>query len=140
MPPIRTSDFPIDFARLELTPKPNQALALPAGFAGKAEPHLGSPDYPVPAEALQAVVEQVLAEEKLVRILQLDQGLRQLRVVARTAVLRFPDDIWIQIVPRGSSRSALAIYSRSRFGYSDLGVNRRRVGRWLAAIAARLLR
>lgn len=50
--------------------------------------------------------------------------------VARTKWLRFPDYITVAAVPvEGGSQ--LAVYSRSRFGKSDLGVNRKRLDRWL---------
>jgi len=35
----------------------------------------------------------------------------------------------------GDDRSTVAVYSRSRVGYSYLGVNRKRAERWLAGIA-----
>jgi uncharacterized protein (DUF1499 family) len=138
MPQIRTNDFPIDFARLERTAKPNQMLVLPVGFASAEAPDLESPVFDIPADGLMEALEQVLVSKMRSRVLQKDRSLRQVQLVARTAVLRFPDDIWIQVLPDGAEQSALAIYSRSRYGYSDLGVNRRRVERWLGEIAQRV--
>ncbi|MCB1632914.1 MAG: DUF1499 domain-containing protein [Pseudomonadales bacterium] len=37
-------------------------------------------------------------------------------------------------MPLGEARSTLIIYSRSVYGYSDLGVNKARVNRWLAEL------
>jgi uncharacterized protein (DUF1499 family) len=36
-----------------------------------------------------------------------------------------------EVVALGTERSGLVLDSRSRFGWWDLGVNRRRVTRWL---------
>lgn len=52
--------------------------------------------------------------------------------VQRSRVMGFPDAISIAVRPEeGGSR--LTVWSRSRFGHSDLGVNRARVERWLGA-------
>ena len=56
--------------------------------------------------------------------------------VQRSLVFRFPDTIWIQVLPLDANRSTLAIYSRSAYGRYDFGVNRSRVQAWLAAIVA----
>jgi len=56
-------------------------------------------------------------------------------LVQRSALFRFPDTVSIEVIPLGDSRSTLAIYSRSTYGYSDLGVNRKRIERWLARLA-----
>ena len=61
--------------------------------------------------------------------------LRQSVFVQRTALLRFPDTVWVQLVALDAESSSLAIYSRSNYGYGDFGVNERRVRAWLAAIA-----
>jgi uncharacterized protein (DUF1499 family) len=45
--------------------------------------------------------------------------------------MRYPDLITVQFRPLDSTRSTLAIYSRSVYGYSDRGVNQRRVRQWL---------
>jgi len=44
----------------------------------------------------------------------------------------WPDYISVRAVAVEGG-AALAVWSRSRYGYSDMGVNRARVGRWLAA-------
>lgn len=58
--------------------------------------------------------------------------------VQRSRLMRYPDYISVKFVEEGPGRSSLAIYSRSRFGWSDGGVNRARVNRWLARLAERL--
>ncbi len=54
--------------------------------------------------------------------------------VQRSEVLRFPDYIAVRAIALGPDRATLAIFSRARYGYSDLGVNRARVEAWLAAL------
>lgn len=55
--------------------------------------------------------------------------------VARSLIFNFPDIIWAQVRPAGAGNSELLLYSRSLYGRSDFGVNRRRVETWLAAVA-----
>jgi uncharacterized protein (DUF1499 family) len=54
--------------------------------------------------------------------------------IQRSALFRFPDVITVELVTLAPDRSSLAIYSRSRYGRSDFGVNRRRVLRWLSRL------
>jgi len=58
----------------------------------------------------------------------------QAHFVARSALLNFPDLITAQVAEAGPDASTLVLYSRSVYGYSDLGVNRKRLNTWLAAI------
>ena len=53
--------------------------------------------------------------------------------VQRSRLMSYPDAISVSAVPEGAG-SRLSIYSRSRFGVSDMGVNAARVDRWLAAL------
>lgn len=50
--------------------------------------------------------------------------------VQRTKLVQYPDYISVKAV-KVDGGSALHIYSRSRFGYSDGGMNRKRILSWL---------
>ena len=54
--------------------------------------------------------------------------------MVRSAVFNFPDLVTAQVAPAGAGAATLLLYSRSVYGYSDLGANRRRVAAWLAAL------
>jgi uncharacterized protein (DUF1499 family) len=58
------------------------------------------------------------------------------RILQHTRLMRFPDTIDIEVLPAAGTQSTLAIYSRSLIGHGDLGVNRARIERWLAALDA----
>ncbi|MFC7689308.1 DUF1499 domain-containing protein [Paeniroseomonas aquatica] len=62
---------------------------------------------------------------------------RQAQWVERSALVNYPDIIAAEVVPLPGG-AGLYLYSRSLLGWSDLGVNRRRVDRWLAALEAAL--
>jgi uncharacterized protein (DUF1499 family) len=54
--------------------------------------------------------------------------------VQRSALWGFPDYVSARAVPEdGGAR--LVLWSRSRYGYSDMGVNEARVQRWLDALS-----
>ncbi len=54
--------------------------------------------------------------------------------VQESESLRFPDYISVKFIELADGQSSLAIFSRSRLGYSDMGVNQQRVESWLQAI------
>ena len=115
---------------------PNHALAAPAGFS--PAPDLGTRPYPVPAATLLAAVEAVASGEPRTFALPARPGTPWRRdFVARSAVFNFPDLVAVEILP-GEASSGLVLWSRSVYGRSDLGANRRRVTAWLAALDARL--
>jgi len=53
-------------------------------------------------------------------------------------VFNFPDLVMVQIRAEGPDRSDLIVYSRSVYGHSDLGVNRKRIDAWLAALQTKI--
>ena len=52
--------------------------------------------------------------------------------VVRSRIMGFPDAVSIRLHAEGEA-TRVDIFSRSRFGYSDLGVNAARVARWIDA-------
>ncbi len=55
-------------------------------------------------------------------------------VVVRTPLIGYPDYVSVRITEEGGG-SRVTLYSRSRFGYSDLGANKTRVKRVFAVLA-----
>lgn len=124
-----------DFATLTLRGQPNEYLALPPDFAATARPHAQSPTFDIPVSALEETALTLIHSQPRVEVIATDAARRQYAFVQRTALLRFPDTITMRFVDLGDGRSSPAVYSRSKFGYSDLGANKRRVEAWLAAIS-----
>jgi len=54
--------------------------------------------------------------------------------VARSVLWGFPDYVSVKAVENASGGSDLVAFSRARFGYSDMGVNGKRMDAWLAAL------
>jgi uncharacterized protein (DUF1499 family) len=121
---------PLDFATLRLPSSPNAHLAAPPGATN--ERHETVPLLPVSADAAWAVLRSL--SDGMERVWKMAEWpeLRQAQWVARTRLMNYPDLINAQIVelPGGTG---LFLYSRSLIGYSDLGVNAKRVAEWRAA-------
>jgi len=127
-----------DFKTLRLSSKPNQHLVLPDGFDASATPHARSPAFAVDGPTLAAAVTRIALAEPRTELLAADEQTGHYEFVQRSAIFRFPDFISVEIVPAGEGHSTLAAYSRAKVGYSDFGVNRKRVERWLAALKLEL--
>lgn len=125
VPPIGALDH------LERPASSNTALAAPAGFSPK--PDIETRAYDVPAPALYAAVTK-LAEgwPRTYKLVRYDE-VREATYVARSRILNFPDVIEVKVSAKGTG-STLVIYSASRYGDSDFGVNRKRVESWLAKL------
>ena len=70
---------------------------------------------------------EIVASERSFGKIEADAEALRLKFVATTGLMRFKDDVDVEIIPPDAGRSTLAIYSRSRLGYSDLGANQKRV-------------
>ncbi len=124
----------VDLATLERPSSPNTYLVCPADRTTAAvdrEP----PVYDVPVDVLEARWLDALAGEPRLTRRAAEPEARRHLFVQRTPVLRFPDVIQLAFVEVPPDRSTLCLYSRSVYGYGDLGKNRARVEDWLARIA-----
>ncbi len=54
--------------------------------------------------------------------------------VQRTEKLKLPDYISVKFLTLDDGTTSVAIYSRSRYGYADMGVNQARVERWIKTL------
>ncbi|MBM3570058.1 MAG: DUF1499 domain-containing protein [Alphaproteobacteria bacterium] len=132
----------IDFKTLKLQsrligPSPNQFLLTPLGY-GIATPHHPSPEYAAAPKALfEAFRASALSAER-VKIMTEDPASFRAHFLQRSRVFRFPDDLWFQALALDEKRSTILIYSRSRYGYRDFGVNQMRAGLWVRGMHDRL--
>jgi len=76
-----------------------------------------------PAEAMQRLKEAVLAEK---RVTIIEDQPEYLHVEVRSLVFRFVDDVEFTLQ---ADQGLIQIRSSARMGYTDFGVNRRRVER-----------
>lgn len=131
-----TGDLPdVDFQTLQLKDSPNQYLVCPQGICQNAAAHETAPVYDMPVEDLRARLFSYLDSQPDIEVQRMDLPNRQFDIIQRTPTMRFPDLVTVKFYALEDGRSTLAIYSRSLYGYSDVGTNKRRVRRWLQIIA-----
>ncbi len=128
---------PVDFSTLELKASPNQYLVCPRELC-VAKPDATSPVFDASLEELRAAWLRVIGRQPRVTLLSNDSNEEQYEYQALTPVIHFPDAVTVRLLPANEGRSTIAIYSRSHYGYSDLGVNRRRVQGWLEELSHEL--
>ncbi len=124
---------PVDWSSLQRPSSPNTYLMAPPGLT-VATVDMPAPSFCTSLESLTRRWDTMIAEQpRIEKMAETDGGL-QIDYIQRTALMRFPDWITVRFVPISSDRTTLAVYSRSVYGYSDLGVNKRRVQTWLAQL------
>lgn len=131
LPPVS----PVDFSTLTLPPSPNTHLVAPPGLT--TQPHEALPMLAVTPDEAWAALRTL--GDGLPRVWKRAEwpDRRQVAWVARSRFANFPDLIDGQVVemPGGAG---VFLYSRSLIGWSDFGVNRRRLTAWRTALSARL--
>lgn len=126
----------MDTAAIVRPPTPNTALAAPADF--RPAPDIVTPSYHLPADKLFGLVRDVAASQPRTFPAALYPDRLQAHFVVRSAVFNFPDLVAVQVRPDGVASCDLILYSRSVYGASDLGVNRKRISAWLADLRRKL--
>ena len=128
-----------DFATLKRPLRPNNFLVCDDSHCPAARADMAPPVLPYPPETVAAAWQKVIAGQPRTRCTRSDAENHQYSYVQRSALMRFPDTITIRLVPEeGGSQTKILVWSRSKVGYSDLGVNRKRVLAWLHALTDEL--
>ena len=104
----------------------------------RATPHGDSPIFATPAERLLRSWQRVALAQPRVAMVRDDREKGQCDFVQRSFLFRFPDTITIEVIPVDDDTSTCAVYSRSMYGRGDLGVNRRRIRRWLRLVQSEI--
>jgi len=95
-----------------------------------------SPVYTTnPTLMAKAFDDFVLSQRKTIRIAgSPEEG--WMTYVQKTPNLNLPDYISVKFIDLNGGKSTIAIYSRSRFGHGDLGVNEARVLAWVGTLSS----
>lgn len=129
----RISVQPVDFKTLRLKETPNQFLMCPEDYC-HATPDAKSPVWDEPVADLKQRWDGFIGAVPDTDLVDSDEAAMSYTYRVRTPLLRFPDDVTVQFVALDDGHSSLAIYSRSHYGYSDLGANQRRVEEWVSRL------
>lgn len=127
---------PMDALAIVRPASPNTALAGPQSL--KPIPDIFIPPYHMPPDRLFALIQSVAAAQPRTYEAAIYPDRSQAHYVARSELFNFPDLIMVQVLPDGADSSDLILWSRSVYGESDLGVNRKRLTTWIAALQAKL--
>ena len=131
-----TADLFADLRNVGRSERPNDALACPANVCA-APAEFDVPSFPETAGQLLQRAEAIFPAEPRTKLIARYENPDRLVFVQRSLIFRFPDTVWVQAVDVEDGAS-LIIYSRSNYGFWDIGVNRRRVRRWVSRIGAEL--
>ncbi len=124
---------PMDLRTFEKPDVANHFLVCDPAFC-RATPDMPSPNFWQSAERIGKALHTILREEPRLFPVSEDDAAGRWLYVQRSALFRFPDAIWVQIMSRPEGGSTLALYSRSLYGRYDFGVNEARLRRWLLAM------
>lgn len=126
-----------DLRNVERSRRPNDALACSAGMCAAAA-EFEIPVFPMTAVQLRQRAGEILSAEPRTTLIAKIENPARLVFVQRSRICRFPDTVRVQAVDVDEGAS-LIIYSRSDYGFWDIGVNRRRVQRWLSKLKTALM-
>ena len=126
-----------DLKDLQRKSNSRSCLSAPKGWRDDCDRI--SPVFPLPPEDLWLIWTQVTAHSKRIVESKLNAETRQSFHVQLTPTLRFPDEVRAEIVGLPDGSSSIAVYSQSRYGLYDFGVNRKRVDRWLERLDRRVM-
>jgi uncharacterized protein (DUF1499 family) len=124
----------VDFPALVEAGTPNEYLACAPAYCSRAEVDRAAPVLAVDRATLRAIWEDVIGEMPRVAVVGTFAEGWQIAYVQRSAVFRFPDLVSVEFRDAATGSSTVSVYSRSVYGYSDLGVNKKRVDAWLARL------
>lgn len=121
----------INFSQLTLPSKPHYCLVYNKQLPGSAERQIKAPIFNENVSTLEQQWFAFIKTQPRVKLLQENLETKHFQYVQRSKIFRFPDIIDVQFVSLANNKSSLYMFSRSVYGYSDLGVNCKRLKHWL---------
>ncbi len=112
---------------------PNSYRAAPADADVDADAI--APIFQVPVADLAAKFDRVARDSGSVGVVGGSHESGFVTYVQTSSLFAFPDYISVRFIQIDAMTSTLAVFSRSRLGQGDLGVNKKRVTSWLEQLA-----
>jgi hypothetical protein len=104
------------------------------------DPRLRGRVYPFPFARVWDAALEIARGWRGWTVMESDPGRGEFAVEARTVLWRFVDDVHVRISLDDDGMTRVDLTSQSRVGRGDLGVNARRIARFLHALDRRLQR
>jgi uncharacterized protein (DUF1499 family) len=133
--PDDPSDWHLDPLEAPTSGRGNAWWVVTEGL-GRETPDAHAPAYASSAVDLARAVDAFMLTQPSTSRLAGSPELLRMTYVQRSRYMRFPDYVTVRTVDLGDGTSGIAVWSRARYGYSDLGVNRLRVEKLLAGLQA----
>jgi len=124
----------IHFKSLKRPAKPNTCLVAPDDYCLAAQTDFVPPVLEMTGRGLHSKLSELIASNRRFGRIETDADQLRIKFVATTGLMRFKDDVDVEIIPLDNGKTTFAIYSRSRVGYSDLGANRKRVEKLISQL------
>lgn len=124
-PPVQ-----VDFKRLPEVKTQNLYIVCPPKYCN-LKPNEISPVFPFDQNHLNVHWQAVVKHLPRLTLIAEDKEKLLFTYVQRTKYLHLPEVINVQLIPMDKNHSTLAIYSQSKYGFSDFGANKARVDEWL---------
>jgi len=130
--PMRVDRWHVNPELAQKQPGNNDYLLRPYGAALNGADGIAGV-FQGDAASLTFQLQKTALAEPRTRLIAGDSQTGFITLVQRSRWMGFPDTITIMTHDIGSDRATLTIWSRSRYGTNDFGVNKARVTRWLDA-------
>tara|TARA_Y100001970_G_scaffold294373_1_gene452179 strand:- start:86438 stop:86839 length:402 start_codon:yes stop_codon:yes gene_type:complete len=120
----------IDFKHLNPPGTPNNFFAAPQSLGNK-QSNYDSPVFVTDNHSIIDALYKIATSEPRTKLLKIDRDKGRMEFLQRSLIFRFPDYIDLEILEIEDNYCSVNIYSRSKYGSYDFGVNKKRVVRWM---------
>ena len=124
---------PIDVKAVHIDPETAERPSFPGHVLVRSGGDIEPQVYPMSKQDLADRLDAIILSDKRTERIAGDLGEQYATYVARSTVWGFPDIINAKVVEEEGGAS-LRILSGLRYGYADMGVNRKRVEGWLSQL------
>jgi len=104
---------------IQRSPKPNSAFFVTDGVETEAEVDEHLPHFDLSAEELFSRAVEVFGAQKNTQTTNRDESVKRASFVCTTPLLRFKDDVELEVVSTGEGRAGIILFSRSRVGWAQ---------------------